>query len=655
MGESSFFKPIKGEIERKNKVNKKVKPLTTDAYEKMAQKPMTLKDYWLSLRQSIQEKITSEELTQEEQETIKLLSELITPELMIEYRQILREFNGKANKTDKHPEREFIDVNEQELSTKIKSWIEKLIDEVKKNRKIEFDKNDYEELNAQCWLFFDALGNVMNTRSLERDVGEFYHSTSRDDIDDKEFAKQKSAFVKQLSHRYPLDKGEIGILVDVILSGKGENENYSPKILVETIVRLWDEYKLEENKGTVMKISLGYLISRGIASFAPSLFQNVIERDRFNVAVFLEFFGLNQLSNVIDVKTRIELAKMMNEVNHRINEKITNSLFFREFEFIHEKSLGEIYATLERGKKSTEGMLRDTISQIAPALAGIVMSLAFLSKINPILGAIGMGSLPVMYKVAKKQNERIWPMYEQEQREGEKIATHLGAIKSGFEEVKISSEVPTIAAYVKEQMDIKDTLSLQRFVEETKMRLKSAIPFNVSTVVAAGVGGAFQEIGMISGGAVLSNMMYANQLNAPVHRLVDLYFNKFSRYIQDIRRMDEIFGQYETLDLPEGEKEKDRIPISKLKNFDVSIKHLRYKNVLRDITIDIAQGEFITITGESGVGKSTLLRNMVGLYKADSGAIKIDGVEHDCIKNMVRNLSIPLCHIVIKARKFLMT
>lgn len=123
MGESSFFKPIKGEIERKNKVNKKVKPLTTDAYEKMAQKPMTLKDYWLSLRQSIQEKITSEELTQEEQETIKLLSELITPELMIEYRQILREFNGKANKTDKHPEREFIDVNEQELSTKIKSWI----------------------------------------------------------------------------------------------------------------------------------------------------------------------------------------------------------------------------------------------------------------------------------------------------------------------------------------------------------------------------------------------------------------------------------------------------------------------------------------------------------------------------------------------------
>lgn len=205
----------------------------------------------------------------------------------------------------------------------------------------------------------------MNTRSLERDVGEFYHSTSRDDIDDKEFAKQKSAFVEQLSHRYPLDKGEIGILVDVILSGKGENENYSPKILVETIVRLWDEYKLEENKGTVMKISLGYLISRGIASFAPSLFQNVIERDRFNVAVFLEFFGLNQLSNVIDVKTRIELAKMMNEVNHRINEKITNSLFFREFEFIHEKSLGEIYATLERGKKSTEGMLRDTISQIA--------------------------------------------------------------------------------------------------------------------------------------------------------------------------------------------------------------------------------------------------------------------------------------------------
>jgi ABC-type transport system involved in cytochrome bd biosynthesis fused ATPase/permease subunit len=189
-----------------------------------------------------------------------------------------------------------------------------------------------------------------------------------------------------------------------------------------------------------------------------------------------------------------------------------------------------------------------------------------------------------------------------------------------------------VAHHVKEQMDIRDTLSLKRFIEETKMRLVRMIPFDVSTAVAAGVGGALQEAGMISGGAVLSNIIYSNQLNRPVQELVNLYFNRFSRYVQDIQRMDDILGKYEALDLPEGEKEKDRVPVTELENFDISIKNLRYKNILRGVSMDIKQGEFLTIAGVSGAGKSTLLRNLVGLYKPDSGDIEIGGVKNDRIK-----------------------
>ena len=630
MKESYSFKPIKEEVEKKKEVAK-IKPLTANEHEETEQKSMTLKDHWLSLRQSIQEKIIFKKPTPEEQGKTKLLSELITPELMTEYKQILRGFNVKAKKTEEHQQREFIDINNEEFSANIESWIENLINEVKNKRETGLDESDIEELRAQCWLLFDSVGNVMNTKSLEKDIGEFYKDKT-EKVDEKEAVKQKSELIRQLQGRYPLDKTEIKILVDLIKSEKDESKNYSLKILVETISRLWGEYKFGEKKGTIAKISLGYLMSKGVESFAPSLFQNIIVQDKFNVAVFLEYFGLNKLSEVIDAKTEIELAKVMNEINYQINERITNSLFFQECEFIHEKSLGEIYATLERGKNATEQILQDTISKFAPTLAGITMSLAFLTKINPALGVIGVGSLPIMYKIAEKQNEQIWPMYEKEKREGEKISTRLGSIKNGFEEVKTSPETPTIATHMKEQMDVKDTLSLQRTIEETKNHLKSMIPFDISTVVSAGVGGALQEAGMISGGAVLSNIIYSNQLNRPVQELVDLYFNKFSRYIQDIQRMDEIFGQYEKLDLPEGEKEKDRVPISELENFDISVKNLWYKNILRGVNLDIKQGEFITITGASGAGKSTLLRNLVRLYKPDSGEIEVGGVKNDRVK-----------------------
>lgn len=628
--EDHFFRTIKEEIERKKEENG-IKPLTLEEHEDMGSKPMILKDHWLSLRHSIQEKLTIEKPTAEELERTKLLSELITPELLNEYHEILRSFKEKTQKSEQHPEREFININGDESSAKIESWIENLIGEIRNKKEAGLDEDNIEELRAQCWLLFDSIGNVMNTKSLEKDIGEFYEDKISDKTDEKESAKQKSELIKQLQSRYPLDDAEAEILINLIKSEKGEDENYSLKILVETIARLWDEYDLSEKKGAIAKISLGYLMSKGVESFMPSLFQNLTDGGKV-VPILIEYLGLNKLSDIIDAKTRIELAKVVNEINHDVNERIINSLFFQEFEFIHEKSLGEIYAALERGKNATKQILQETISKFVPTLSGIAMSLAFLTKINPVLGAIGAGGLPIMYMIAKEQNKKTRLMYKKEMQEDEKIATRLGSIKSGFEEIKTSPETPAIASHVKKQMDIKDDLSLKRSIEETKMRFKRMIPFDVSAAVAVGVGGALQSAGMISGGAILSNFMYSNQLNRPVQELVELYFNDFSQYVQEIQRMDEILGEYEKLDLPEGEKEKDRVPASDLKNFDISIKNLQYKNILRGVDLDIKQGEFMTIAGASGVGKSTLLRNLAGLYKPDGGAIEIGGIKSDEIK-----------------------
>lgn len=47
--------------------------------------------------------------------------------------------------------------------------------------------------------------------------------------------------------------------------------------------------------------------------------------------------------------------------------------------------------------------------------------------------------------------------------------------------------------------------------------------------------------------------------------------------------------------------------------------------VLRDINLDIKDGEFISIVGPSGCGKSTLLRMIAGLENATEGEIQIDG------------------------------
>ena len=49
------------------------------------------------------------------------------------------------------------------------------------------------------------------------------------------------------------------------------------------------------------------------------------------------------------------------------------------------------------------------------------------------------------------------------------------------------------------------------------------------------------------------------------------------------------------------------------------------RTVMRDINFDVERGEIIAILGQSGCGKSSLLKNIIGLYQPLKGEINIFG------------------------------
>src|SRR3989338_11431951 len=51
------------------------------------------------------------------------------------------------------------------------------------------------------------------------------------------------------------------------------------------------------------------------------------------------------------------------------------------------------------------------------------------------------------------------------------------------------------------------------------------------------------------------------------------------------------------------------------------------EHVLEDITFDIASGEIVVLLGSSGVGKTVLLKHLIGLIAPDAGRVLIDGVD----------------------------
>lgn len=71
-----------------------------------------------------------------------------------------------------------------------------------------------------------------------------------------------------------------------------------------------------------------------------------------------------------------------------------------------------------------------------------------------------------------------------------------------------------------------------------------------------------------------------------------------------------------------------KTPIVEIRNLSKSYhRGTQVIPVLHDITFDINEVEFLVLMGPSGSGKSTLLNLIAGIDRADSGTIKVGGVD----------------------------
>jgi len=74
--------------------------------------------------------------------------------------------------------------------------------------------------------------------------------------------------------------------------------------------------------------------------------------------------------------------------------------------------------------------------------------------------------------------------------------------------------------------------------------------------------------------------------------------------------------------------EKAKPPIVEITNLTKTYRRgVQVIPVLEEITLDIADGEFLALMGPSGSGKSTLLNIIAGIDKADRGAVNVAGVD----------------------------
>jgi len=127
----------------------------------------------------------------------------------------------------------------------------------------------------------------------------------------------------------------------------------------------------------------------------------------------------------------------------------------------------------------------------------------------------------------------------------------------------------------------------------------------------------------ISSSLLFANMILASRALAPIERMVGSWKALIEAH-EAYKRLDKILLDYEP---PE--------PVTKLPrpHGALAVENVSFAPVgapalvLINLNFKIEPGDFVGIIGPSGAGKSTLARLIVGIWKSNSGTVRLDGAD----------------------------
>ncbi|MGO2108964.1 MAG: ABC transporter ATP-binding protein [Staphylococcus equorum] len=169
---------------------------------------------------------------------------------------------------------------------------------------------------------------------------------------------------------------------------------------------------------------------------------------------------------------------------------------------------------------------------------------------------------------------------------------------------------------------------LQRAFNHTRWNAYSFSAINTVTdigpLIVIGTGAFLAINGSITVGTLAAFVGYLEQLFGPLRRLV----SSFTTLTQSFASMDRVFQLLdEDYDI---KNKKGALPIE-IKQGHIELNNVNFKydqneaNILKDINLEINQGETVAFVGMSGGGKSTLINLIPRFYDVTEGEIKIDG------------------------------
>ncbi|WP_407394165.1 ABC transporter ATP-binding protein [Methanobrevibacter sp.] len=316
------------------------------------------------------------------------------------------------------------------------------------------------------------------------------------------------------------------------------------------------------------------------------------------------------------------LLDITTDISYNLRKDLIEKITHLSMGDLDKNTRGDILSRITNDVDSLQSGIVQTFNQLLTGVITIVGVTVMMLSINVWLTLATIVLVPIAFFIIFKVTKFSQDYYL-------KQLEYRGRLNGLIEESFTGHEIIRAFNQEEESMDIFDEENENWYEQEWKSKFFSSLsgPFvhfisNLQYVIISVLGAVFVLQNAISVGDILAFIQYSKNFTTPIEQMT-----RIMNMIQTAMAASERIFEFLEIDVEENPSKEQIEGINDEISFEnVSFGYNEDEPVIKDLSFKVKKGEKIAIVGETGAGKTTIVKLLMRFYDVNGGEIKIDGV-----------------------------
>lgn len=317
------------------------------------------------------------------------------------------------------------------------------------------------------------------------------------------------------------------------------------------------------------------------------------------------------------------LVEVSTKISYELRERLMDKILSLPMESVDENKRGDILSRITNDVDSLQHGITQSFLQLTTAVITLIGVFVMMLTINIWMTLATVILIPIAFLVIRSITKFSQSYFL-------KQLVFKGSLNGQIEETFTGHDIIRIFNQEEISMNKFESDNENWFDQEWKSQFYSSLngPLmnfisNFTYVIIAVLGAIFVLQKAIAVGDILAFFQYTQSFTRPIQQIT-----RVMNQIQTAMAASERIFEFLDYDDEENPSDKQLTEIKEGIAFEnVSFSYTPNEKIIKNMTFDIKKGQKIAIVGETGAGKTTIVKLLMRFYEIDSGSIKIDGVD----------------------------